>query len=179
MSSPNAGSGSASPADATSKRWWGNLPALTRFCEYLAATSDVHAVADIDPNARMVPRLAGQTSTPDPWPDPQHRRAPPILRIRQVPPLGHIAWPQPRCSPPTTTRNSSHGWPRHLVEHVMNQIKQPANLDRLPSPKGRLLTITDRCGSRISDASPSRPLASCTAVKVCLPALRQQKDDAS
>jgi len=42
---------------------------------------------------------------------------------------------------------------RHLAEHVMAQVEQPANLDRWPNPEGRLVTlILIRCGLRASDA---------------------------
>lgn len=42
---------------------------------------------------------------------------------------------------------------RHLSEHVMAQIEHPANLDRWPTPEGRLVTlILIRCGLRASDA---------------------------
>jgi integrase len=42
---------------------------------------------------------------------------------------------------------------RHLAEHVMAQVEQPANLDRWPDPDGRLVTlILIRCGLRASDA---------------------------
>ncbi|MCF7547339.1 site-specific integrase [Pseudonocardia sp. WMMC193] len=42
---------------------------------------------------------------------------------------------------------------RFLVEHVMAQIEQPANLKRWSSPEGRLITIIlIRCGLRIADA---------------------------
>jgi integrase len=42
---------------------------------------------------------------------------------------------------------------RHLAEHVMAQVEQPANLDRWPTPEGRLVTlILIRCGLRVTDA---------------------------
>ena len=42
---------------------------------------------------------------------------------------------------------------RRLAEYVMTQIEAPANLDRWPSPAGRLITlILTRCGLRISSA---------------------------
>ena len=42
---------------------------------------------------------------------------------------------------------------RRLAEYVMAQIEAPANLDRWPSPAGRLITlILTRCGLRISSA---------------------------
>ena len=42
---------------------------------------------------------------------------------------------------------------RRLAEYVMTQIEAPANLDRWPSPAGRLVTlILTRCGLRISSA---------------------------
>ena len=42
---------------------------------------------------------------------------------------------------------------RRLAEHVMTQIEAPANLDRWPSPAGRLVTLVlTRCGLRISSA---------------------------
>jgi site-specific recombinase XerD len=48
-----------------------------------------------------------------------------------------------------------HGYrpPRALAEHVMNQLEDPANLDRWDDPAHRLLTaILMRCGLRISSA---------------------------
>ena len=42
---------------------------------------------------------------------------------------------------------------RHLAEHVMAQIEDPANLDRWPNPEGRLVTmILIQCGLRATDA---------------------------
>ena len=42
---------------------------------------------------------------------------------------------------------------RHLAEHVMAQVEQPANLDRWPHPEGRLVTmILIRCGLRVAAA---------------------------
>jgi site-specific recombinase XerD len=42
---------------------------------------------------------------------------------------------------------------RQLAEYVMTQVESPANLDRWPSPTGRLVTvILTRCGLRISSA---------------------------
>ena len=42
---------------------------------------------------------------------------------------------------------------RRLAEYVMAQVEAPANLDRWPSPAGRLITlILIRCGLRISSA---------------------------
>jgi site-specific recombinase XerD len=42
---------------------------------------------------------------------------------------------------------------RRLAEYVMAQVEAPANLDRWPSPAGRLITlILTRCGLRISSA---------------------------
>ena len=42
---------------------------------------------------------------------------------------------------------------RRLAEYVMTQIESPANLDRWPSPAGRLITLVlTRCGLRISSA---------------------------
>ncbi len=42
---------------------------------------------------------------------------------------------------------------RHLAEYVMAQVENPANLDRWPTPAGRLVTvILIRCGLRASDA---------------------------
>jgi integrase len=42
---------------------------------------------------------------------------------------------------------------RRLAEHVMTQIEAPANLDRWPSPAGRLITLVlTGCGLRISSA---------------------------
>jgi integrase len=42
---------------------------------------------------------------------------------------------------------------RHLAEHIMIQVEQPANLDRWPCPEGRLITlILMRGGLRASDA---------------------------
>jgi integrase len=42
---------------------------------------------------------------------------------------------------------------RHLAEHVMAQVEARANLDRWPTPEGRLITvILIRCGLRTSDA---------------------------
>jgi integrase len=42
---------------------------------------------------------------------------------------------------------------RHLAEHIMTQVESPANLDRWPSPEGRLITlILIRCGLRATDA---------------------------
>lgn len=42
---------------------------------------------------------------------------------------------------------------RRLAEYVMAQVEAPANLDRWPSPAGRLVTlILTRCGLRISSA---------------------------
>jgi integrase len=42
---------------------------------------------------------------------------------------------------------------RHLAEHIMVQVEAPANLDRWPSPEGRLVTvILIRCGLRATDA---------------------------
>jgi integrase len=42
---------------------------------------------------------------------------------------------------------------RRLAEYVMTQVEAPANLDRWPSPAGRLITlILTRCGLRISSA---------------------------
>lgn len=42
---------------------------------------------------------------------------------------------------------------RHVAEHVMAQIEAPANLDRWPTPEGRLITIIlIRCGLRATDA---------------------------
>jgi len=42
---------------------------------------------------------------------------------------------------------------RRLAEHVMAQVEAPANLDRWPTPEGRLVTlILIRCGLRASDA---------------------------
>lgn len=42
---------------------------------------------------------------------------------------------------------------RRLSEHVMAQVESPANLDRWPSPEGRLITlIWIRCGLRATDA---------------------------
>lgn len=42
---------------------------------------------------------------------------------------------------------------RHLAEHVMVQVEAPANLDRWPSPEGRLVTlILIQCGLRATDA---------------------------
>jgi len=42
---------------------------------------------------------------------------------------------------------------RRLAEYVMTQIEAPANLDRWPSPAGRLITLVlTRCGLRISSA---------------------------
>ena len=47
--------------------------------------------------------------------------------------------------PPRTTR--------HVAEHIMNQIEQPANLDRWTDPQGRLITIIMiNAGLRVSDA---------------------------
>ena len=44
--------------------------------------------------------------------------------------------------------------PRGLAAHVMAQVEQPANLDRLASPAYRLITlILIRCGLRISSAA--------------------------
>ena len=44
--------------------------------------------------------------------------------------------------------------PRGLAAHVMAQVEQPANLDRLASPACRLITlILIRCGLRISSAA--------------------------
>jgi site-specific recombinase XerD len=42
---------------------------------------------------------------------------------------------------------------RHVAEHVMAQVEAPANLDRWPTPEGRLITIIlIRCGLRATDA---------------------------
>ncbi|HXZ73457.1 MAG TPA: tyrosine-type recombinase/integrase, partial [Streptosporangiaceae bacterium] len=42
---------------------------------------------------------------------------------------------------------------RHLAEHIMAQVEAPANLDRWPSPGGRLVTvILIQCGLRATDA---------------------------
>jgi integrase len=44
--------------------------------------------------------------------------------------------------------------PRALAEHVMAQVEQPTNLDRWPSPDGRLVTLLlIRCGLRVGDAT--------------------------
>jgi len=42
---------------------------------------------------------------------------------------------------------------RRLAEHVMAQVEDPANLDRWPTPEGRLVTvILMQCGLRATDA---------------------------
>ena len=42
---------------------------------------------------------------------------------------------------------------RHLAEHIMAQVEAPANLDRWPTPEGRLVTmILIQCGLRATDA---------------------------
>lgn len=42
---------------------------------------------------------------------------------------------------------------RHVAEHVMAQVEAAANLDRWPTPEGRLITlILIRCGLRATDA---------------------------
>jgi integrase len=42
---------------------------------------------------------------------------------------------------------------RRVAEHVMAQVEAPANLDRWPTPEGRLITIIlIRCGLRATDA---------------------------
>jgi integrase len=46
---------------------------------------------------------------------------------------------------------------RHLAEHVMAQVEQPANLNRWRYPEGRLVTlILIRCGMRVADACTLR-----------------------
>jgi ABC-type Na+ transport system ATPase subunit NatA len=70
--------------------------------------------------------------------------------------------------------------PRNLAEHVMAQVEQPHNLDRWPTPAGRLVTmILIRCGLRSCDA--------CALPFDCLvhdeqgaplPALHQSQDEA-
>jgi integrase len=47
--------------------------------------------------------------------------------------------------------------PRNLAEHVMAQVEQPHNLDRWPTPAGRLVTmVLIRCGLRSGDACALR-----------------------
>lgn len=131
----------------------GNLQALTRFSEFLTATTtDIDGLHSLD-RALLERFLAWLATQP----------AGPVTRSRHIGGL-HLffaAIRQHRWDDhlPTSAVFFPDDYPkrpprvsRHLAEHVMNQIEQPANLDRWPSPEGRLITIIlIRCGLRITD----------------------------
>jgi integrase len=131
----------------------GNLQALTRFSEFLTTATDITSLADVD-RALLERFLAWLATEP----------IGPVTRSRHIGGLNLFFeairrhhWsdqlltsamfftddhPKP---PPHTTR--------HIAEHIMNQIEQPANLDRWTDPQGRLVTIIMiNAGLRVSDA---------------------------
>jgi integrase len=131
----------------------GNLQALTRFSQFLATATAIGALADIDRALleRFLAWLAAQPGGP-------------VTKSRHIggvqlffDAIRRHRWDNQL---PTTAVFFTEDYPkrpprmtRHLAEHVMNQIEQPANLDRWPSPEGRLVTIIlIHCGLRISDA---------------------------
>ncbi len=131
-----------------------DLLGLTRFSAFLAqAAPEVHALADIDRAllerylAWVVTQPIGRGAKEDAI------TAPGIFfqAIRQHDwdrslPTTAVFFPGDLpARPPRVTR--------HVAEHIMVQVEAPANLDRWPSPEGRLITIIlIRCGLRATDA---------------------------
>ena len=132
----------------------GNLNALTRFSEFLATTTttNITSLADID--RAMLERFLAWLATQ------------PIAAVTRSAQIGGLqlffeAIRRHRWNDqlPTTAVFFPDDHPkrpphetRRVAEHVMNQIEQPANLDRWPDPQGRLITIIMiDCGLRVTD----------------------------
>lgn len=131
----------------------GNLQALTRFSEFLATATDTDALGQID--RALLERFLGWLAAQPGGPVTKSRHIGGVQLFFEA--IRRHRWDERL---PTTAVFFAEDYPkrpprttRHLAEDVMNQIELPANLDRWPSPEGRLVTIIlIRCGLRISDA---------------------------
>lgn len=131
----------------------GHLQALTRFSQFLATATDTIAVGEID--RALLERFLGWLAAQPSGPVTKSRHIGGIQLFFEA--IRRHRWDQRL---PTTAVFFAEDYPkrpprmtRHLTEDVMNQIEQPTNLDRWPSPEGRLVTIIlIHCGLRISDA---------------------------
>ena len=131
-----------------------SVHALTQFSAVLsAAAQDVSALADVDRAVleRFPARRAGQPGSAS---NHQHQIGT-LQAFFQA--IRQHSWDE--TLPTTAAFFTGDGPPRpplmtrHLAEHVMVQVEQPANLDRWPHPDGRLVTvILIRYGLRASDA---------------------------
>jgi integrase len=131
----------------------GNLQALTRFSEFLTTAPNITSLADID--RALLERFLAWLATE---PIGQVTRSRHIGGLNlffeairrhhwsdQLPTSAMFFTDDHPKPPPRTTR--------HVAEHIMNQIEQPANLDRWTDPQGRLITIIMiNAGLRVSDA---------------------------
>ncbi|MEU4580459.1 tyrosine-type recombinase/integrase [Nonomuraea sp. NPDC023979] len=131
-----------------------DVQALTRFSEFLtAAASTVNGLADID-RPLLERYLAWLTDLPGGVSANESRVGGLHLFFQAI---RQHRWDDtlPTTAAFFTGDVSRRRAPitRHLAEHVMAQVEQPAYLDRWPYPEGRLVTIIlIRCGLRLAAA---------------------------
>jgi integrase len=132
----------------------GDVQALTRFSEFLTATSPhITGLGGIDRPLlerylAWVSGLPGGTSS-------NESRVNGLNLFFQA--IRQHGWDD---TLPTTAAFYTGDCPRrrqrltrHLAEHIMAQVEKPSNLDHWPDAAGRLVTlILIRCGLRVSDA---------------------------
>ncbi|MGH3905112.1 MAG: tyrosine-type recombinase/integrase [Pseudonocardiaceae bacterium] len=135
-----------------------DVQALTRFSEFLAAVAPgVTRLADID--RQLLERYLGWLTTQPGGLSAQEARVNALHLFFQA--IRQQRWddtlPTTAVFFPGDCPRRRQRLARHLAEHVMAQVEQPANLDRWPDPAGRLVTmILVRCGMRVSDACSLR-----------------------
>jgi len=130
----------------------GDVQALTRFSQFLTA-AEVDRLADVD-RALLERYLAWLTNQPG-GERAHEGQVGGLHTFLQA--IRQHGW-DPTL--PTTAASFTGDVPRrrqritrHLAEHVMAQVEQPANLDRWPHPEGRLVTmILMQCGLRVAAA---------------------------
>jgi site-specific recombinase XerD len=132
----------------------GNVAALTRFSQFLAAVAPATgALAGID--RPLLERFLGWLAA---LPNAASTRSRHIGGVHQFfCAIRRHGWDD---TLPTTAVFLTEDYPQrpplttgYLAEHVMAQVEQPSNLDRWPNPEGRLVTlILIRCGLRVSSA---------------------------
>ena len=131
----------------------GNLQALTRFSEFLTTAPNITSLTDID--RALLERFLAWLATEPIGPVTRSRHIGGLNLFFEAIRRHHWSDQLPTSAmfftddhpkpPPRTTR--------HVAEHIMNQIEQPANLDRWTDPQGRLITIIMiNAGLRVSDA---------------------------